>query len=50
MGAPGPSKLPGLGKELGKTVKSFQGAAKVCLSLATLANAYYVSAGSWKTS
>ncbi|KAK9787131.1 hypothetical protein WJX73_005756 [Symbiochloris irregularis] len=24
----GPSKLPGLGKELGKTVKSFQGAAK----------------------
>lgn len=25
----GPSKLPGLGKELGKTVKSFQSAAKV---------------------
>lgn len=28
----GPSKLPQLGKELGKTVKSFQTAAKVRLS------------------
>lgn len=27
----GPSKLPDLGKSLGKTVKSFQGAAKVLL-------------------
>lgn len=29
MGTAGPTKLPELGKELGKTVKSFQNAAKV---------------------
>ena len=29
----GPSKLPELGKVLGQTVKSFQGAAKVRLNL-----------------
>ncbi len=28
----GPSKIPGLGKEVGKAAKSFQEAAKVCIS------------------
>ena len=41
-GGAGPSKLPELGKVLGQTVKSFQGAAKVCptpvTSLADVSN------------
>jgi sec-independent protein translocase protein TatA len=34
----GPSKLPELGKGLGKTVKSFQGAAEVTLTLKSMRN------------